>query len=313
MEESRTANFEYMNGRLLWVGAILSGVLWLLQGGLATPVVRATTNKAACAPEAYAACQQTGPAQPVTDLPLPDLQTLPPFDLHLIVNAERGTRLLRFSNSVANTGSGPLDLRGELDSATQNVTLVQQVLGAEGTQITQRLGGFAYHPEHYHWHWEGFSVYEVWTLGLIADLDEKVINSGKVGYCMLDSARINTGWLQANNLTSLAAAAGSGYRDCGWRRQGISVGWVDTYLYDVPGQVMDVSALADGVYALRSIVDPDGLLAESNKRNNAALVYFRLEGNRLTVLRDVRFARSHIFRSLYGEDQPESKLHSDRY
>jgi len=40
----------------------------------------------------------------------------------------------------------------------------------------------------------------------------------------------------------------------------------------------------DGVYALRSTVDPANQLREADDTNNAATVYFELKGNRARVI-----------------------------
>jgi hypothetical protein len=239
-------------------------------------------------------------AQQGVEVGLPDLQTLPPFDLQLISNPAAGKRTLRFSNSVANTGPGPLHLRGELGADRLTVTLVQDVHGPDGSTDTRRLGGFAYHPEHNHWHWEGFSQYEIWSLGPNARLAEVVVASGKVGYCMRDDDRVETSWLARQGKANLVPFTHQAYTSCGWRRQGISPGWVDTYQRHLPGQSMDVSDLPDGIYALRSAVDPGGLLAEVDKRNNAARVYFRLTGSKLEVLEDLRAIRAEINEQLFG-------------
>lgn len=260
-------------------------------------------------PVGTARAQDTPPVLPdLADLlppgtPLPDLQTIPPFGLQLISNGSGSRRVLRFSNSVANTGSAALELRGDMDPETLVVTLIQEVPTLTGKVAASRLGGFEYHPEHGHWHWQGFSLYEIWSLGPNARLEQAQLNSGKVGYCMMDTGRANTAWLDTLSPVNQIPIAAQAYTSCGWRRQGISPGWIDTYLRHLPGQSMDISDLTDGVYALRSVVDPEGLLVEADKSNNDSLVYFHLEGTRLTILEDIRFVRARVFQQLYG-DQP---------
>ena len=216
------------------------------------------------------------PAPDLEDIFLPDLQTLPPFDLQLAANRSSGERIIRFSNSVWNSGEGVLELHGAYDDES-NTVLVSQVLhGLDQDLVERSVGEFVFHREHNHWHWEGFSIYEIWTVESSGDLGELVVTSGKVGFCMLDTSRISDEWIKKKSITGLEIAERRQYGQCGWRRQGISTGWVDTYDWDTPGQVMDVSNLSDGLYALLSTVDPDRLLLESDKENNTAIVFFLL-------------------------------------
>ena len=47
---------------------------------------------------------------------------------------------------------------------------------------------------------------------------------------------------------------------------------------------MDITDLPDGVYALRSTVDPDQQLLEMDARNNAGITYFELSASDLEML-----------------------------
>lgn len=225
---------------------------------------------------------------------LPDLQTLPPFDLQLFVRRFSGEKTLRFSNSVLNRGEGALELSGQYDSQTSMVLIAQVMESRDGAVPMRRIGEFDFHPEHNHWHWEGFSLYEIWTVAKDGTLNEMVVTSGKVGYCMLDTSRMDDEWVERNESPAMTVTERRQYGGCGWRRQGISSGWVDTYNWDTPGQVMDVTGIADGLYALRSTVDPDGLLIESNTENNSATVYFSIEDDEL---------------SFWGEELPSNVRH----
>jgi hypothetical protein len=58
------------------------------------------------------------------------------------------------------------------------------------------------------------------------------------------------------------------------------VNWIDIYDFDTEGQIIDVTDLADGVYLLRSTVDPDDQLRETDDQNNAGQTYVEITGNR---------------------------------
>ncbi|HMN63027.1 MAG TPA: lysyl oxidase family protein, partial [Anaerolinea sp.] len=74
------------------------------------------------------------------------------------------------------------------------------------------------------------------------------------------------------------------YLGCNRGVQGISPGWIDLDRYALLGQTVDVTNLADGYYALINYVDPDRQLWELDQENNAAMVFFRLEGGRVSTV-----------------------------
>ena len=143
-----------------------------------------------------------------------------------------------------------------------------------GGYAEQVVGRFIFHPEHSHWHLDGFSLYELWSVNPDGTLDQVLATSGKVSFCLRDIRRSR----------QPVVAASAAFASCGARRQGISAGWIDTYQYYLPGQTIDVTGLPDGRYALMSTADPFNLIRESEEGNNFALVYLNLEGGRVQVL-----------------------------
>ena len=205
---------------------------------------------------------------------LPDLQTLPPTDLRLVHNNYSDTTLLRLSNSVVNAGEGPLEMWGTLMPGTGTHQVIQRLYDTEGGYAEQVVGQFVFHPEHSHWHLDGFSLYELWSVNPDGTLDQVLSTSGKVSFCLRDIRRSH----------EPVVAANAAFTSCGARKQGISAGWIDTYQYYLPGQTIDITGLPDGRYALMSTADPFNLLRESEEGNNFALVYLNLEGGRAQVL-----------------------------
>jgi hypothetical protein len=122
---------------------------------------------------------------------LPDLRTLPAYDLRLIQNDQNGARQLRFSNSIWNAGDGPLVLKGVYEPRDE-LADVFQVLYQDGEPAGEKqMGNFYFHEEHNHWHWDGFSLYEIWSIDEDGNLAELLSESGKVGYCIRDDSRID--------------------------------------------------------------------------------------------------------------------------
>jgi L-ascorbate metabolism protein UlaG (beta-lactamase superfamily) len=205
---------------------------------------------------------------------LPDLQTLPPSDLRLVHNNYSQTTLLRLTNSVVNAGDGPLEMWGTLLLGLGAHQVVQRMVDTGGEYTEQAVGQFIFHPQHSHWHLDGFSLYELWSVNPDGTLDQVLATSGKVSFCLRDIRRSRAAPVVAN----------ATFTSCGARKQGISAGWIDTYLYYLPGQTIDVTGLPDGRYALMSTADPYNLIRESEEGNNFALIYLSLEGGRVQVL-----------------------------
>jgi phosphohistidine phosphatase SixA len=219
----------------------------------------------------------TASAKPLgqAELLLPDLQTLPPSDLVIQLRyfpEER--KLLRLTNSVVNAGPGPLEVLGIINQATGDTAVIQQLYTKDGSVVEQSVGEFLFHPDHNHWHIEDFARYEVWSLNARGDLDSLVALTGKVSYCLRD----NTPAVLAGSPPQAV------YTVCGQELQGISPGWIDTYKFELPGQIVDITAVADGIYALRSTVDANNQLRELDEVNNAATVYIEIQGSRVTVI-----------------------------
>jgi hypothetical protein len=217
----------------------------------------------------------------LTGYQLPDLRTLPAHDLRVVANDHAGTRQLQFSNSIWNAGDGPMEFRGTVNEQEQTVEVFQVLYenSEPGEEIP--MGNFYYSESHNHWHWAGFSKYEIWTVGDNGSLEEIIAESGKVGYCIRDDSRVDTFNVDFHNPNS---ADRPGYRSCGTRVQGLSVGWVDTYVFNTPGQSLDITGIPEGLYALRSVVDPEGEIIELNKENNEMITYFQLETFRARIV-----------------------------
>jgi hypothetical protein len=221
-----------------------------------------------------------------SELILPDLYTLPPYDLRQVRDATTGRTIVRFSNAIANLGPGALELRGQMDAASEAVAVKQRIYISSSEEevsfVEEEVGQFYYHAEHEHWHWDGFSLYEVFSVLPDGSLGELQYTSDKVGYCLRDDGRVEDP--RDSKLEQLQAEPRR-YQTCGPSIQGLSVGWSDIYAHNTPGQWVDVTNISDGqVYALRSTADPQQLIYEVDRTNNSALVYFRLSGTRVEVI-----------------------------
>jgi hypothetical protein len=206
-------------------------------------------------------------------LMLPDLLARPPQELRVTVAPSTGQRQIRFSTSVINTGSGPLEVTGANDRRTGRTIATQQIRAIDRS-ITPRLAGnFVFHSQHDHWHFEEFTSFELWTHHADGSLQRLVTSTGKMSFCIWDSDRM------AEPISD--APPERTYERCPQTVQGLSVGWVDTYAARTPGQHLTIEGVPNGTYAIRSAVDPANRLMESNDANNHSVVYVRLTGSRV--------------------------------
>lgn len=220
---------------------------------------------------------------------LPDLRTLPPSDVQ--IDSSGNGRLLRFSNIVANLGSGRMELRpqntgnlltvllgGQATTRAYQGTYTHDAAGNWRRVRENLVGTFKYHPEHAHWHFEKFARYELFNVAADGSIGSSLNRVGeKTTFCLIDTNRVDS--------TLEHSAASAQYTTCGpSSTTGISVGWADKYGYQLDGQWLDIAGIEDGTYWLVSTVNYTGKLLESDTTNNAGKVKIRITGNTVSTL-----------------------------
>jgi hypothetical protein len=178
--------------------------------------------------------------------------------------------LMRLDGFVHNRGSGALEIRGSGPSGGVMSTVSQRVYDSAAP------GGFSDLPSgarllfettdfHNHWHLMHAMRYSLWS----ADRTMEVAPAQKVGFCLIDSERIETYG------PSSAVYTVDGPNDfCGQGQpnrpevaMGVSAGWRDIYRAALPFQWIDISDAAPGSYWLRADADPDEVIDESDEVN----------------------------------------------
>lgn len=257
-----------MAKRILQWLAILG--LWLAPSATPTRAHDIGPRRGARAEEGWPQYGEPAEASANVSGLLPDLRTLPPWDLY-IERSSVDTRLLRFANTVWNSGAGVIELYGTNDWSTLQTTVAQRVYAVDGSSQDHIVGSFVWHPEHDHWHVGDFATYELWSLTDDGASVLRSVASDKLSYCLIDTDAVDPG---------LPGFPDSRvYIGCGRLRQGMSIGWGDTYTADLPGQELDVTGLPDGVYALTSTTNPKGHLLETDYTNNAGTTYLQIRGD----------------------------------
>jgi hypothetical protein len=213
------------------------------------------------------------------ELNLPDLQTLPPSDMRLVLINETGKRLIRFTNSIANAGPGRLELIGVPSPSGDQIRVDQHIVGEDDEiEGVVNVGEFIFHSEHDHWHLVDFATYEIWSLDEEDDLVEVVATAGKVSYCVTDTHLIPDPPEESDFPRNPL------YLTCQGELQGLLPGWVDVYGANLPGQWVEVTDLDMGRYALVSTVNPEHDVLEADPGNNQGIVIFDLLETSLQIV-----------------------------
>ena len=261
-----------------------------------TAVLLASMAFAVLLASGVALLSATPGAQAAPNYLYPNLKTLKPTELQDFGTARiNGTRhnVLRFTNTVWNSGQGPLELRGKTvttSTGEKKTKVFQRIYDGSGDYTSKAVGVFVYHRSHNHFHFGDFAEYKLRRLSSAGNNEPVIrIEGAKTTFCVMDTL------MQANLPGSPDFPV---YNWCGEKRQGLSVGWADAYGWQLPGQFIDLGRarsgtppLPDGKYLLRSVADPENRIYESpNRRNelresrvkNSAKIYFTVEGGTIS-------------------------------
>jgi hypothetical protein len=191
---------------------------------------------------------------------LPNLKALLADELCLATSS--GNKLLRFSTTSWNSGTGTLELvAGKPDRKAKKQKVYQQIYSSDGSSRKVLAGFVAWHQTHNHFHFEDYAHY---VLQPVTAPGASARTSTKTTFCIMDT-------------TKIAPQAGAAvYTTCGKSIQGMSVGWGDKYNFFLDGQAIDVTGLPDGEYQLEIVIDPKNRLIESGEADNTSKINIHL-------------------------------------
>jgi hypothetical protein len=222
---------------------------------------------------ACAVAAQAGSAQTVTER-LPDLVADPPARplLQTYAHPDGTTHLLlRFDGFVHNRGTGAFEIRGSQRAGTVMELTQQRIYRSDGSFFddASRDPQIVWEPEdgHDHWHLMNAARYSLWN----SDKTAEAAPALKVGFCLIDSTRIET----HGPSTRVYTTATNNF--CGQNEpqrssivEGVSAGWRDLYDRTLAFQWVDVTDVQPGVYWLRAEIDPGDVVRESDEVNSAS-------------------------------------------
>jgi hypothetical protein len=201
-----------------------------------------------------------------TALP-PNLKPLPASNFSLVTDTT-GDSTLRFSTTSWNNGTGQLRLEaGSVDTGSGKQQVFQRIFNNDGSSSLFSAGWFEWHEGHNHFHFDDYALYVLQPVNAPGG-SERI--GQKTTFCVMDTTKIDA---------SLPGAPTSAvYSTCGNQIQGMSVGWGDTYGSSLPGQEIDFTDNADGIYQLKIVIDPNtntntnAKIIESNENDNESCV-----------------------------------------
>jgi hypothetical protein len=209
------------------------------------------------------------------ELLCPNLRIGPPADLYL---QRAGDRLrLRATSDVRSRGRGPIELRGARNG-WRTMRTRQRIYRAGGGHLDVRSGATlrftevgAYFGGGY-WKVHQLARFELWRVDGARRPVRRVRTGPKLNYCLRDLERTRPG-RRSPARRHYPACNQDPYRDR--VTLGTSVGWSDIYPADYDKQWIDVTGLR-GCFAFVMVVDPRGLLFESDEADNTSRRLVRL-------------------------------------
>lgn len=249
----------------LWVGLLVVGV-WAEATGFWWNDMNPERSNQHQADQALLATRE--------DLLLPDIVVLPPRELFL--DRKNNQRVIRFSTTFANVGEGALELVRQGQTSDGTLPVSQRIYAQDESVVEREVGEFVFHSDHDHWHTQDYVVFELWSVTQEGERDQLLATTDKLSFCIWDE--------DAYDLELTGASQTSIYLGCNNDTQGLSVGWSDTYASNIPGQELDVTEvpIPDGQYLVRTVVNPQRFILESEFANNESFLIIQIEGNTIS-------------------------------
>lgn len=203
------------------------------------------------------------------------------------VEDQAARRCLRFGQAMSNIGDGPVDVRFTTPAGQrpEEVPGSQRIYRSDGSFVdVASVGVMHYHPIHAHYHFEDFSISQLWAV----DAAGRPIGTGPVasgkknGFCMADTEII--WWARKGNAPQSYPSPRcldpepDSPPGIDAFNNGIARGWADAYPWVLPDQMIEVSTLSDGTYALVTQIDPANKIRELNEHNNCIRIPITLTG-----------------------------------
>ena len=230
-------------------------------------------------------------------IPFPENPLLSCYPEETLQNKEHPTRCLRFNQTIANVGDGPLVVRFGLVGAVtpgEADNIIEQRISMSDGSFTDVVvpETYQFHKVHAHLHYKGFGQSILYPFNEANPRSDPPVSIGKkVGFCVIDVLLLDEYW----------GATGNGPRshffplDCivpddidpsgpqAWVEQGVAVGWADVYGWNLADQFINITGVPDGVYELVQLANPTASVLETDAADNCASTVIELKGDTVTM------------------------------
>lgn len=206
----------------------------------------------------------------------PNLRIGPASEMYVQENGP-GRVLLRATSDVRSRGLGPMELRGTRDGH-RTMRTVQRIYRKGGGHLdvaggaTLRFTGVGAYFGGFYWKVHQLAQFDLRRVLPDGSLGGVVRTSPKLNYCLRDLTLTRPG-RRAPDSRHYPGCNQNPYQDR--VTLGTSVGWSDIYPAPYHQQYINVAGLR-GCFGFEMIVDPKGLLFESNEEDNTSVRTVRL-------------------------------------
>jgi hypothetical protein len=216
----------------------------------------------------------------------PDLSDILPSASGQISIVGTGTnRVFQYTHDTYNGGTGPLEIQPVYNTNSGNYMGYQHVYFFHSNTWTLAktipvAGAFVFDVAHGHFHFP-FAVYGLYAANPDGSIGSLLIPSPKDGFCIGDSYLYNSSLPNAGTFGYVAACSDP------MTLRGLSIGCVDEYDQSDEGQSIPIPYLTNGIYWLKSMVDPFNYLAEGIETNNETEVKLSISNSTVRVLQTI--------------------------
>jgi hypothetical protein len=231
-------------------------------------------------------------------VPFPENPLLSCYVEETVQNPEHPTRCLRFNQTIANIGEGPLVVRfglaGVVTPDTADNIIMQRIYSSDGLYVDSPLNEtYEFHEVHGHLHYKGFGQTKLypWSDGVRAA--EPISVGKKVGFCVIDVLMLDEYWEQTGNgprahVFPFDCIVPDEIDPAGpqiWVEQGVQVGWADVYGWNLADQFINITDVPDGVYELVQIANPTNSVIEmpGGETDNCTSTVIQIAGDVVTT------------------------------
>jgi Lysyl oxidase/Bacterial Ig domain len=177
--------------------------------------------------------------------------------------------LLRFDGYIHNKGPGAMEMRGSQRVGTTMTQTAQRIYRTDGSfyDDTSRHADIVWEPAdtHNHWHLKAAARYSLWD----STKSFEVAPAMKVGFCAGDVEYVE-GPDNAYYTYAISGICAQGQPTASSTFMGVGAGWRDRYSASTAFQWVDVTDVQPGTYWIRTEVDPQDYVKETDETNQPA-------------------------------------------